>query len=117
VTPVVATGRTRLEAPPDDPSGLRLAAQVSRTLIGTVRDLPLRPAWIIAKGGITSSDVATRALEARSATVLGQLLPGVPVWRVDGGRYPGIALVVFPGNVGDEDGLRRAVALLAGIRG
>jgi uncharacterized protein YgbK (DUF1537 family) len=113
VTPVVATGRTRLDAPADDPTGLRLAAQVSRTLVGTVRSLPVRPAWIVAKGGITSSDVVTGALGARSATVLGRLLPGVPVWRVDGGRHPGIALVVFPGNVGDEDALRRAVASLS----
>jgi uncharacterized protein YgbK (DUF1537 family) len=70
----------------------------------------------VAKGGITSSDVVTGALGARSATVLGQLLPGVPVWRVGGGRHPGIALVVFPGNVGDEDALRRAVAALSGTR-
>jgi uncharacterized protein YgbK (DUF1537 family) len=112
-TPIVATTRERLDPAPDDPSGLALAARISRTLVGTVRSLAVRPGWILAKGGITSSDVATAALGARSATVLGQLLPGVPVWRVDGGRHPGLVLVVFPGNVGDDDALRRAVAILA----
>jgi uncharacterized protein YgbK (DUF1537 family) len=112
-TPVVATTRERLDPGPDDPSGLALAARISRTLIGAVRSLPVAPGWILAKGGITSSDVATGALGTPSATVLGQLLPGVPVWSADGGRYPGLVLVVFPGNVGDDDALRRAVAILA----
>jgi len=116
VTPVVATGRERLDAGPDDAFGLGLAARISRTLVGSVGRLPVRPAWIVAKGGITSADVATCALGARSATVLGQLLPGVPVWRVDGGRHPGIVLVVFPGNVGDEDALRAVVASLSVAR-
>jgi uncharacterized protein YgbK (DUF1537 family) len=113
VTPVVATSRDRLETAPDDPSGVVQAARISRTLMGTLRALPQRPAWILSKGGITSSDVATVALGARSAQVLGQLLPGVPVWRVDGGRYPGLVLVVFPGNVGDDGSLRAAVTVLA----
>jgi uncharacterized protein YgbK (DUF1537 family) len=113
VTPVVATSRERLEAPAGDPSGVVQAARISRTLIGAVRSLPRQPAWVLAKGGITSSDVATVALGTRSALVLGQLLPGVPVWRVDGGRYPGVVLVVFPGNVGDDGSLRAAVTVLA----
>jgi uncharacterized protein YgbK (DUF1537 family) len=81
--------------------------------MGAIRSLPLRPGWILSKGGITSSDVATVALGTRSAFVLGQLLPGVPVWRLDGGRYPGLVLVVFPGNVGDDGALRAAVSGLA----
>jgi len=113
VTPVVATSRERLETPPDDPSGVAQAGRIARTLMGTVRALPLRPAWVLAKGGITSSGVATVALGTRSALVLGQLLPGVPVWRVDGGLYPGVVLVVFPGNVGDDGSLRSAVTALA----
>jgi uncharacterized protein YgbK (DUF1537 family) len=114
VTPVLATTRERLEPPPDDPTGLVLAGRISRMLVGAVSGLERRPAWILAKGGITSSDVATIGLGARSATVLGQLLPGVPVWRVapPGWRRP-ILFVVFPGNVGDADALRVAVAKLA----
>jgi uncharacterized protein YgbK (DUF1537 family) len=113
ITPVVATSRERLEPGPDDPLGIAQAARISATLMGAIRSLPLRPGWILSKGGITSSDVATVALGTRSAFVLGQLLPGVPVWRLDGGRYPGLVLAVFPGNVGDDGALRAAVAGLA----
>jgi hypothetical protein len=41
-----------------------------------------RPTWVVAKGGITSHDVAVHGLSIRRAEVLGQLLPGmVPVFR------------------------------------
>jgi uncharacterized protein YgbK (DUF1537 family) len=118
ITPVVATSRRLLAAGEDDPSGLGLAARVSRMLVGVVGDLSGGPAWVIAKGGITSSDVATRGLRARRATVLGQLLPGVPVWRTHPAQGRPVVLVVFPGNVGTEDGLRLAVSRLAaaGVR-
>ena len=74
----------------------------------------MEPSFIIAKGGITSSDIGTKALGVKRALVLGQILPGIPVWQTDpGSRFPGIPYVIFPGNVGDEDGLKRAVEILA----
>jgi uncharacterized protein YgbK (DUF1537 family) len=117
VIPIVATSRTLIESGVHDPSGLRLAARVSRLLVGVVADLPRPPAWVLAKGGITSSDVVTRGLGGRSATVVGQLLPGVPVWRVHVARNRPLLLVVFPGNVGDTDGVRSAVASLVAAAG
>jgi len=34
------------------------------------------------------------------------VLPGVPVWRLGlESRWPGMAYIVFPGNVGDDDAL------------
>jgi uncharacterized protein YgbK (DUF1537 family) len=75
---------------------------------------------VVAKGGITSSDVATGALGIRVAMVLGQVRAGVPVWRSGrDSRWPGLMLVVFPGNVGEDDDLRATVATLvaAGQRG
>lgn len=49
------------------------------------------------------------------ARVLGQLIPGVPVWQGEqDARWPGVSLVVFPGNVGEDDALTRVVALLGG---
>ena len=78
------------------------------------RRIGQRPAWVIAKGGITSSDVASRGLEMREARVAGQILPGVPVWVGTGGsRWPGTPLVVFPGNVGGPTALRDAFAMLS----
>lgn len=113
--PVIATSRRRLEGGGDDRDGLWLAGRVSAMLVGAAREVVAagRPAWVVAKGGITSSDVATRALGARRATVLGQVLAGVPVWRVsDPDGRAAMTLVVFPGNVGEDDGLRDVVATL-----
>jgi hypothetical protein len=54
----------------------------------------------LAKGGITSSHLATRALEVKRAMVLGQVALGVPVWHLgDEARFRGLAFIVFPGNV------------------
>ncbi len=85
---------------------------VSEAIVRIVRRLDLPPRYLIAKGGITSSDVATRALGVRRALVLGQILPGVPVWRLGPETaYPGLPYVVFPGNVGGPDALAKVVAM------
>jgi uncharacterized protein YgbK (DUF1537 family) len=83
---------------------------VSEALTAVVRALPLRPRFLIAKGGITSSDIAVRGLGMRKARVLGQASPGVPVWEMGPeSRFPGMRLVVWPGNVGGSDALRDLV--------
>jgi uncharacterized protein YgbK (DUF1537 family) len=49
------------------------------------------------------------------ALVLGQIRPGVPVWRLgEESRFPGLPYVVFPGNVGAPDTLAEVVAELVG---
>ena len=93
---------------------LALSVRVSRALVRLVSSLAVRPRFLVAKGGITSSDIGVHALQVRRATVLGQALPGVPVWKLGAeSRYPGMSYVVFPGNVGDEDGLRSLVENLS----
>ncbi|HUC24218.1 MAG TPA: four-carbon acid sugar kinase family protein [Streptosporangiaceae bacterium] len=96
---------------------LEIARTVSAALVDVVRRVAgqVRPAWIIGKGGITSSDLATKALGLTRAMVRGTLLPGIvslwdPVTKQDG-QAP---LVVFAGNVGDEHALARTVARLRG---
>jgi GntR family transcriptional repressor for pyruvate dehydrogenase complex len=57
---------------------------------------------VIAKGGITSAQVATDGLQAAAAFVKGQLEPGVSLWEIglpDGRRIP---YAVIPGNVGHD---------------
>ena len=71
-----------------------------------------RPAWVVAKGGITSHDVAVRGLGIRRAEVLGQLFPGiVSVLRpIDAPpEVVGVPYVVFAGNVGNESTLADVV--------
>ena len=75
--------------------------------------LSVTPSFVIAKGGITSSDVGTKALKVTRANVLGQIRPGIPVWQTgENSRFPGIPYVIFPGNVGDVETLREAVEIL-----
>ena len=51
------------------------------------------------QGGITSSDIATKALEAKHAKIVGQALAGVPLWKLgDESRHPGVPFIVFPGS-------------------
>lgn len=92
----------------DDEETLAIGQRVSAALVEIVGGLETRPRFLVAKGGITSSDIATEALGIRRGWVLGQLLPGVPVWRGESG----IGFVVFPGNVGDDGALVEAVRKL-----
>lgn len=88
---------------------------ISSGLVEVVRRLAHRPAWVVAKGGITSYDIATGGLGMREALVAGQILAGVPVWiGGEGSRWPGTPLVVFPGNVGADDAVTRVVEALSG---
>jgi uncharacterized protein YgbK (DUF1537 family) len=92
---------------------LRIAQAVSEALIAVVRQVSVRPRYLLAKGGITSSDIAVKALGVERAIVRGQLLPGVPVWRLEApARWPNLTYVVFPGNVGDDRALLDAMARL-----
>jgi len=89
---------------------LSIGRQVSDALITILQTLCAKPRYLIAKGGITASDVATKGLHVRRALVVGQILPGVPVWRLGPeSRHPGIPYVVFPGNVGGDDALAETV--------
>jgi uncharacterized protein YgbK (DUF1537 family) len=92
----------------DPGHSLAIGQSISDGLTGIVRSISCRPRYILAKGGITSSDLATKGLQVRRAVVLGQILPGVPVWRLgDESLYPGMPYIIFPGNVGDDDALVR----------
>ncbi len=92
------------------PHALEAGRQVSSALVEVVRRLPAAPRYLIAKGGITASNLATEALGMRSARVMGPILPGVPVWEMGAEtRWPGLPLIVFPGNVGEADAMARLV--------
>jgi uncharacterized protein YgbK (DUF1537 family) len=113
VTPVVYTSRKVELAGGGDQ--LAVSRTVSAALVAIAGGVEGRPGFVVGKGGITSSDVGTRALGARRAVVLGQIRPGVPVWRLGPEtRFPGLPYVVFPGNVGGPETLAEVVAELRG---
>jgi uncharacterized protein YgbK (DUF1537 family) len=60
---------------------------------------------VVSKGGITSAEVASTGIGARSAVVLGQVLPGVSVWELEARDGRLLLYVVVPGNVGGPETL------------
>lgn len=114
LTAVCYTRRTLLTLPDDtEKSALKRSVAISEGVQRLVADLPVEPSFIVAKGGITSSDIGVKALQVRCANVMGQICAGVPVWETDAtSRFPGIPYVIFPGNVGENHTLREAVEKL-----
>lgn len=95
----------------DNPSAnLDISHTVSMALVQVVQSLQVTPKFLIAKGGITSSDVATKGLGIRQARVIGQAAAGVPVWLTGAeAKFSGIPFIVFPGNVGSDHTLLEIV--------
>jgi uncharacterized protein YgbK (DUF1537 family) len=114
-TPVVFTSRLE-KAFPDQAARLAFGEMVSAFLMDVVRNLPRTLGFLISKGGITSNDVLSSGLALRTSRVAGQILPGCSVVRcpADHPRYPDLPVIIFPGNVGDEQALATAYARLAG---
>ena len=99
-------------------TGFEVGRAVSDALVEVMRrvDRGLPLAFVVAKGGITSSDVGTRGLGVRRAEVAGQMLPGiVSVWVLpEDSAFPGLPYVIFAGNVGGPDSLARVIEILRG---
>ncbi|MDO8587006.1 MAG: four-carbon acid sugar kinase family protein [Armatimonadota bacterium] len=94
---------------------LQMGQVIMSGLCEVVRRIPEKPGFLVAKGGITSIEIARSGLGLKEGLVLGQILPGVPVWKLGGeALWSGIPYVVFPGNVGNEEALVDAVKTLRG---
>ena len=89
------------------------SVKISNAVQSLVGRLNITPAFVVAKGGITSSDIGTKALQVTKAKVLGQIQPGIPVWQTDeNSKFPHIPYIIFPGNVGEVDTLKKVVETL-----
>ncbi len=115
-TAVCFTSRKLLTRKEDSKEeALLRSVRISDGVQALVGRLKLRPSFVVAKGGITSSDVGTKALKVKRADVIGQIRPGIPVWRTGGeSRSPKIPYVIFPGNVGEKGTLKEVVQILTG---
>ena len=114
---VIRTSRTLITGA-DAVDSLVIARTVSAALVNTVREIvaQVRPAFVLAKGGITSSDTATEGLSIRRAWSRGTMLPGiVSLWEPVSGPAQGIPYIVFAGNVGDDDALADVVETLRSV--
>jgi uncharacterized protein YgbK (DUF1537 family) len=106
------TSRTLISAG-DAEKSLQIGQRISSGMIEILKNVTVRPRYVLAKGGITSSDVATEWLGVHRAMVLGQLAKGISVWQLGPeSRYDGMLYIVFPGNVGKPESLAELVSSL-----
>jgi uncharacterized protein YgbK (DUF1537 family) len=105
-TPVVYTSRQELQFA-DTETRLDFGLMVSALLMDVVRGLPSNIGYLVSKGGITSNDVLSKGLSLQTAWLLGQIIPGCSVVQTppDHPLFPDLAVVLFPGNVGEIEGL------------
>lgn len=113
-TAAVYTRRERLDLDTADADRqLEVSLKISDAVTGIISGLSTRPSFIIAKGGITSSEIGTKALKVRRALVKGQVRPGIPVWQTgEESKFADMPYIIFPGNVGTEDDLKDIVEAL-----
>jgi uncharacterized protein YgbK (DUF1537 family) len=112
---VVYTRRDRFDLDTDDKDAqLKVSIRISDAIASVVGKLTVRPNFIIAKGGITSSDIGTKALKVKKAIAMGQVKPGIPVWMTGHeSKFPNMPYVIFPGNVGGVETLSEIVSMLS----
>jgi uncharacterized protein YgbK (DUF1537 family) len=113
-TPVIYTSRQELTFATIQVR-LDFGVQVSQLLMQIVQQLPTDIGFLISKGGITSNDVLSVGLKLTAVRLLGQIIPGCSMvtTATDHPRFPSLPVVLFPGNVGDAQGLVTAYQRLA----
>lgn len=83
-----------------------IGKRISDIITGIISQVRIPPSYILTKGGITSSDIATKGLGIQRAIVMGQIIKGVPVWELGKEtKFPGCPQIIFPGNVGQVSSL------------
>jgi len=107
---LVATERDRAAEHNTLDHGERVMAALTTAVASLLPEVGV----VVAKGGITSAEVARTGIGATSAFVLGQVLPGVSVWRMSARDGREVLFIVVPGNVGGPDTLTRVLAALDG---
>ena len=116
-TSLIYTSRVERQFP-DQPSRLLFGVQVSNFLMNVVLGLPVTTGFIISKGGITSNDMLSKGLTLTTSRIVGQILAGCSVVLTPPEhRLPQIPVVIFPGNVGDQNGLVTVYRRLIGVVG
>lgn len=111
ITTCVYTSRERIDLGEGrEEEELALSVKISNSITQFVEHCSVKPRFVLAKGGITSSDIGTIGLAVKKAEVMGQIAPGVPVWKTGAeSKFPSIPYIIFPGNVGEEDTLKKVV--------
>lgn len=105
---IVTSERTRLESH----NTLEHGEKVMQAIIAAVQGLCAYADVVVAKGGITSAEVARAGIGATKGWVLGQILPGISVWTLNDRTGRELMYVVVPGNVGDPETLMKVLEIV-----
>jgi uncharacterized protein YgbK (DUF1537 family) len=113
-TPVIYTSRQELQFANVE-LRLEFGAAVSTLLMDILRGMPADIGFLISKGGITSNDVLSTGLSLKSVRQIGQIIAGCSVVKTekDHPQFPNLPVVLFPGNVGDNNALATAYKRLS----
>lgn len=113
---LLQTSRTLVKTD-DRRESLEISRRVSQALVQIVAEATriTPPAFVVAKGGITSSDIASKGLSIEKAIAIGPVLsPGLlSLWISFSKPHDGLAFVVFPGNVGGKAALHDAISVVS----
>ena len=106
LTPVVYTSRKEIKFS-NKADKIKFSQRVSEILVDIVRRLPSDIGYIVSKGGITSNNILSLALDLTKVYLRGQILAGCCLVTTGEKhpQFPQLPIVLFPGNVGDEDSL------------
>ena len=94
-------------------SPLEISLSISKALCKIVAGLSVKPSYLCAKGGITSSDLLSKACNMSTVRVVGQLIKGVTVVKDISVniKYENMPFIIFPGNVGEVDSLTKTIRM------
>ena len=103
---LVARGRAALVFALPDGTGADVAGPLFDRVMALAIGQVAPPRSLVVTGGATLFRL-TRALEARSLLVASELMPGIAVSRLEGGRWPGATVLSKSGAFGAPDLLVR----------
>jgi uncharacterized protein YgbK (DUF1537 family) len=116
LTPVLHTSRGEL-ACRHAAERRRLGQALAEAMARVVARLAPELGYVISKGGITSHTLLAEGLGMGAVELQGQIAPGLSLVLTPEGPgvpVPGLAVVTFPGNLGDAEGLVQAWRLMEG---
>jgi len=110
--PVLYTSR-EIISPRDNNDLIQFQLFLSTFISEIVSDIKYEIGYLISKGGITTNTILSKGLEADSVYLEGQILPGISLVTFNLLEQKGkLAIVTFPGNIGNNMSLVKALEIL-----
>ncbi len=110
--PVLYTSR-EIISPIDKNDLIQFQLFLSAFIAEIVSDIKNEIGYLISKGGITTNTIISEGLEADSVYLEGQILPGISLVTFNLLKQKGkLPIVTFPGNIGNNMSLVKALEIL-----